>query len=240
MYAGIAGGESGNNRQLLKSFFSDFGFAGFDCGSDNNNILRAGLGDSDGISIIMGTGFCIFKSYNGTVSHIAGWGYFFDECGSAFNLGREALSAYFSELDGTGEKTLMSPLIEKADKGERETFVTRIYDAGKTFVASFAPCVFEAAGMGDRIAKNIIDRNISGVAEKIEKATADLLEKESKVKVVLAGGLTSQKNLPELISAKLTKPDRYDITILSAEPVIGAVNLSKKIYEENELCLKQK
>ena len=53
-FAGIAGGSTSGVREELASFFSSFGFAHVLNESDNRNIIAAGLGERDGMTVILG------------------------------------------------------------------------------------------------------------------------------------------------------------------------------------------
>ena len=96
VYAGIAGCASGNYAEEIKSMLEKMSFAACDVGSDNNNIVAAGLGDNEGITMILGTGICSYVVKKEETKRIAGWGYLFDNGGSAFHIGRDAINAYFS------------------------------------------------------------------------------------------------------------------------------------------------
>lgn len=137
---------------ILLQFLNTFGFYKVDCGSDNDNIISAGLQGNDGITVIMGTGVCIFRIINGVRTQISGWGYLLDEGGSAFNLGREALSACYSSLDGSGPYTILAESIGVQTDNLGRSFLNRIYAEGKRLIASFAPNVLEAANLGDEVA----------------------------------------------------------------------------------------
>lgn len=235
LYAGIAGCASGNNYQLFLDFFGKLGFAGFNCGSDYENILSAGLQGEDGIAAITGTGFCVFQSYRGVRRRVCGWGYFFDEGGSGFNLGREALSAYFSEKDGSGPATTLTEMILQKDGGNPDTFLTRLYGEGKRKVASFAPLVIEAAAKGDAVASTILQRNVQIAAEKIAFAAKPICQDDAPAKIVITGGLSSSPLFVDMLTESLLQICPVQLNVLQVAPVAGAVRLARKLYEESIL-----
>jgi len=104
MFAGISGGTTGNNREILHDFFESFGFAKFENDSDILSAVALGLGKSNGMIMIMGTGVCGFAIKDGYRKQIGGWGQFFDEGGGGYNLGKDGLYAVLKADDGTGEK----------------------------------------------------------------------------------------------------------------------------------------
>ncbi len=231
-FAGIAGGTSADMQPKIKEIFEEFGFKAFANDSDNKNIIESGLGDADGMTVIMGTGVCVFKQINKQHSRIAGWGYFIDNGGSGYNLGRDALNAYFTAYDKTGEDTLITEEIDKIYPGGPQKLIGYIYNGGKKVVASFAPAVFSALEKGDRVAERILKQNTDEVVKFIETAAKDF--GDGKIPVVLAGGITSQKCVVDNIKNSLTNAHRYDIKALDKEPVYGAVNLAFKLKKEEK------
>jgi len=229
MFAGIAGGGSSESRRQLHDFFSDFGFGVFDNDSDNINILEAGLSDRDGISVIMGTGICVQAKYGNTLHRVGGWGYFVDKGGSGFNLGRDALDAYYSAYDGSGAETLLSALIEEKTQCSPEALVGQIYAGGKTFVASFAPLVTEAARHGDRMAPAILDQNAYCIARLIFAAEKHLPAEIESVPVVLCGGLSHETEIVSRLEHFLSSHPRLKQECLTREPVEGAAMRAKKL-----------
>ncbi len=231
IFAGIAGGSSSNNRALFRTFFSEFGFAAYDCDTDNRNIIAAGLGKSNGLSVILGTGFCVFRQKDGKMRRFAGWGYLFDGGASGYNIGRDGLSVHFNYLDGIGEKTMISELI-LAEGKDGQILLGELYAGGKREVATYAATVYTAARAGDKTAEQIIKSNMAFAAKMIEAAAKELTEE--RIPVVLAGGLTKDRETLDYLNEALTEPQKYDIKVLPCEPVIGALAIAKELREEKK------
>ncbi|MBQ8310358.1 MAG: XRE family transcriptional regulator [Clostridia bacterium] len=227
MFAGIAGGTSGKTREQLHAFFSELGFAQFENDSDNQNIIAAGLGTRDGMTVILGTGFCIYTQRSGVRKRISGWGYLLDDGGSGYNLGRDALHAYFAAYDGTGEKTLLAEEIDRIYAGGADALIAYAYSAGKRAVASFAPAVFAACARGDAVARAILERNVHVAADLIGRAAATLTCEP--IPVVLAGGLTGVPQMMDALCDRLRKSGSYQLGILQCEPVQGALMLARRL-----------
>ena len=226
VFAGIAGGTTVGIKEDLRAFFAEFGFAHFESDSDNRNIVAAGLGDSDGMTVILGTGFCIYTQKGGVQKRISGWGYLLDDGGSGYNLGRDALHAYYAAHDGTGEATLLTEEIDRIRAGGPAKLLPYVYKEGKSAIASFAPAVFAACERGDALACAILDRNIGVAAELIRRA-ANMIGDES-VRVVLAGGLTKERRMMSGLRVALGDSARYRLEILQCDPVQGALILARK------------
>ena len=226
-FAGIAGGSTGGMKERLSEFFSEMNFARAVNDSDNKNIIAAGLGKIDGMTVILGTGFCVFTQISGVHNRLAGWGYIIDEGGSGYNLGKDALSAYFKAVDGSGEKTLLTEEIDKLYSGDE--LITYIYSAPKRVAASFAPAVYSAMRRGDDTALKIFSKNMRFAAEMIECASKRF--PEGRIPVILAGGLTCEAETLSAIKNALNKNDRFDIKTLDTSPVMGAVKLAMELFE---------
>ena len=229
MFAGIAGGTAGENKKQLTAFFDTFRFLRAGNGSDNDNLIAAGLGGTDGITLLMGTGICVFSVRRGVKHRMSGWGYLFDDGGSAFNLGREAIHAAYSAFDGSGEETLLRTLIEEEENGTMDELLSVFYQGGKRKIASFAPLVFRAAKEGDRAAERIIDRNLDVVVGLLCSAASEFPE-SGEIPVVIAGGVTREETLLRRLGEKLGADTRLRLRILDTEPVDGAVLLARKLY----------
>lgn len=229
LFAGIAGGISAGMQERFHAFFEEFHFKAFANDSDIKNIIAAGLEKRDGITVILGTGICAFVQKDKKHIRVAGWGYLIDNGGSGYNLGRDALNAYFCAIDGTGRQTALTEGIDAVYPGGMNKIMEYIYRDGKKAVASFAPTVFAAAEKGDEIAKGILERNIREVVHIIETAAKGF--REGKIPVILAGGLTKQPRVLVDIKAMLQEPDRFEFQVLKSAPVNGAVMLARELKE---------
>lgn len=232
LFAGIAGSVSGNYREPLTSFLSEFHFAHAELGSDNENIIAAGLGQEDGITMILGTGVCSYVVQNGQYHRISGWGYLFDEGGSAFNIARDAFSRYFSVCDGSGEPTSLTARIEERAGCDSAALMNQLYEGGKKVIASYANLVFEEAEKGDETACSILRRNMQEAAKILRSAKTHFSENDYPIPVILAGGLTEQPLLlPYLTEALGDAADDLRIKILDSAPVEGALQKAKYILK---------
>lgn len=226
-FAGIAGGTTSDMQKKLKDFFSKFGFCTFLNDSDNKNIIAAGLDRDDGITVILGTGVCVFAQRNNVHKRISGWGYLIDNGGSGYNLGCDSLRAYFSAIDGTGAETILTEEIDKIYPGGTQKLMNYIYSGGKKAIASFAPAIFRALEKGDKIADHILRRNMAEAAHLIETAARDF--KMEQIPVILAGGLSKQSYVIEYLKNALQNCGRYDIRILDRDPVYGALMIAQQL-----------
>lgn len=229
VFAGIAGAGTGDNAQSITKFLSTFGFAAADCGSDAKNAIAASLGKRDGIMVIMGTGNVTFAQKDGQITKFGGYNYFFDEGGSGFTVGRDAIT-YALKAEERGETdTLFYQMIRQ--KCGTDSVLDRLRDFyidGKRAVAQFAPVVFEAYDRGDAVAAAILEQNMAVVAEQISCAVQRL--SYSCPEIFLVGGLT---NKADILVPMLKKHIVFDCNInaYTGSPVKGALLLAG--LEEN-------
>ena len=233
VYAGIAGCASEIYADEIKTMLEKMSFAAFDVGSDNNNIVAAGLGNNEGITMILGTGICSYVVKKEETKRIAGWGYLFDNGGSAFHIGRDAINAYFSAYDGTGEETTLVQRIKQTFGYSNEELLKYLYSGGNKLVSSYAMYVFEEAEKGDKVSVSILKKHIAEIARLIRASLSHFSDYDKKIPVILGGGLTNQRLLvPYLLEALGNDTERCSIQILSVPPVQGALELAKTLWRK--------
>lgn len=234
MFAGISGGASGDNQQKLSAFFSHFRFARYRNGSDAETIVAAGLQGEDGIAVIMGTGSVAFAQKDGVKHRIGGLGYLFDNGGNGYSLGRDAIHAAISAEDGSGEETLLCEAVKQKIKTKTAlSALAEFYRLGKRGIAEYAPLVVEAAKKGDRVAKEILSRNMKEIALLIKTGRKIIGTKT--VKAVFVGGLTEEAEiLFPMIREHLESEEDYTLTVHRDALVLGAVALARRLKKEAE------
>lgn len=227
MYAGISGGGmSGKNAKILHDFFDGFRFYTFANGSDVENVMAL-VPQKPCILIIMGTGFIAY-CMNGTQhKRIAGWGQLFDEGGSGYSIGRDAITATLRQIDGSGETTMLTAMLTERIGETPEQHLTRFYDGGKKYIAGFSDLVFTAALQGDGVAARILDDNISFVSQIIRTARQEFPEP---VPVYFSGGVSKQHALLfPMLREKLGAP--IELIPIQEEPVSGALKKASLLYQ---------
>ncbi len=232
MFAGIAGAPLPVTctQSVLSDFFKEFGFTAYQNDSDAINVIAAGLKDTNGISMIMDTGIAAFCQKDGVRKRTAtGWGYLIDNGGSAYNIGRDGVSAHFEALDGLGTPTVISDILMQMQPDE-QVLLGELYNGGKHEVAKYHSVVYAAARQQDPVAIAILRRNMDFAARVVEASAASL--EEDRIPVVLSGSLTEEKDTVEYLQEALTNPKRFDIQTLSCQPVMGAVWMAKRLADE--------
>lgn len=227
---GAAGFSNENMRRLILEAFNRSEIKKLNLVGDHEIALEGALNGGHGIVLIAGTGsICIAKGLDGQIERIGGWGHLIGDAGSGYSLGKDAFSAVTKEIDGYGEKTVITELIkEKFKLNNRNDIISYVYSNEKSAVASISPLVEVAYDMGDEIAIGIIKSNVKALAELISSIGIKIGLK--KPDVALCGGLLSKDTCVrrELVDyLKQTDPDKNCIyPILDAAE--GALNLALK------------
>lgn len=236
MFAGLSGGGlSGNNIKTLNRFFGKFGFLSYDNGSDIENLVA--LSDYERcILVIMGTGFIVYALDGTTTKRISGWGQFFDEGGSGYTLGRDAITAALCAIDGSGEQTVLTTLFKERLGESAETHLAKFYQGGKRYIAEFAEFVFKAAEKGDKVALGILEKNMAFVADKINTAVRTLSDVPvlESIPVLFSGGISEKENIVFPLIKKHIASEECHLIRLQNEPVDGALRRAKKIFQDKK------
>ena len=122
--------------------------------------LAGALACEPGVVVLAGTGAMAFGiNCSGEKRRANGWGNVLGDEGSAYYMGRRALTAACKAYDGRGPETmLMERLMEHLDLNEFTDIVREIYgkQTPSKDVASIAPLVSKAAKDGDDVAVMIL------------------------------------------------------------------------------------
>jgi len=165
---------------------------------DADPVLAAGTRGGDGIALIVGTGsVAIGMDAGGQRSIVGGWGHWFGDTGSGFDLGRRALAAVADAVDGIGPETqLVTRILERLHTdnpreilqclGEREDI--------RREIAALAPVLLHAAEEGDDVAAGIVGQAASSTAGLVH-ATVNKLGFEHDVPLAIAGGIVCSSTM---------------------------------------------
>ncbi len=235
MFAGLAGGSSGNAKEKIAEGLKKYGFRSCSNGSDAENIIAAGLGEDDGIALIMGTGSVAFVQRGREIIRVGGLGYLFDHGGSAYDLGNEAIrAACYAEYDPSQRTVLHEMFLEQFHTPTVAENLSYFYEIGKKGIASYAPMVFAAYRKGDETATRIIENNAAAIARLID-ICRQYFSKDSSVKIIMVGGLTAEKDILLPMIQKYADFDKcaYEMSVYDGDVVKGALLRAGMKNKEN-------
>lgn len=209
LYAGIAGGTTGDHQQLLGEFFRSLGFHWAQNHNDAQNAIASGLRGKDGVLAILGTGSIVYAVNGDTRQRIGGYGHLFGDAGSGYNIGNLGIQAAFAATDGSGPATLLKAKIDGCAGAEYPFNVAFFYKGGKRCIADCAPLVLEAYLEGDAVAERILNSAMASFAPQLIAASRLVPENAP---IVLTGGLMRQaevllpilkKHLPDNLASRI-------------------------------------
>ncbi len=169
-YCGIAGSDHPAHRQrVIDSLMVFFPRGNFIVDTDARVALTGAVGFGPGIVIISGTGSVAFgRNASGQESRAGGWGPTLGDEGSGFWIAREGLSAIVRAHDGRGLATRMTELLCGEYNLCRAEDLPQFVYATTTHaddIARYGKLVIEAAQLGDDVAREIMTRGGSELAE---------------------------------------------------------------------------
>ena len=151
---------------------------------DRPTTLTGVLGDHDGIVAAIGTGSFIGSKHDEAYQFVGGWGLMLSDEASGAWLGRTVLAETLLAQDGMRAHTDLTREIFALHKNDPNEIVAFATTATPGDIGSFAKCVVDAAGVGDVLAVDLLQRG----ADYIELALAVLKHHPDDI-ISLTGGL---------------------------------------------------
>lgn len=229
LFAGIAGAGNKANQIFLKEMIQRFVPASTSVvvEPDTINALYSGTYGKPGIVQISGTG-SITYGINSSLKHdrVGGWGYLLGDEGSGYDIGRQGMMAVLKAYDGRGPATVMSQLMFtyfNADNGQ--DLIQKIYTSPrpKNEISALSKIVIQSYHKQDPVAEEIIANVIEEITYSVETLYKKLFSEHDIVKVVLCGGVFSEKAISELIKKSLSKNPHTTVVFPEMPPVGGSL-----------------
>lgn len=227
VFAGLSGADHLTTRAHMKQLIEKLLPEKFTVSIDNDAItaLYSGTLGKPGIVQIAGTGAITYGvNDQGVRKRVGGWGYLFSDHGSGYSLGRDALAEVFLAHDGFDRDTLLSKkIMAHFAIDELPDLIRIIYHQPGTreVIAALSRLVMESADQGDKIAKEIIQRNANHLGQSISLLVDQLFYNKDEASeanqvndhntpVILVGGLFNrldllQKSIQEGLSSNQEK-----------------------------------
>ena len=201
--------------------------------NDIQPVVAAGIPENRGVALIVGTGTAaIGVTPDGASLLVGGWGHWFGDQGSGFDLGRQALIAACRYFDGIGEPTvLLDSLLSHFELENPRGILSRMEDSGnvRTEIAALAKLVLESSAH-DEVAMSIVTRAVDEVTGLVE-AVAKRLSFDGDFSLAVAGSVICEsRTYRDRFAASLKKKNIVtEDFVLVTEPVDGCLILAKKI-----------
>jgi len=185
-----------------------------------------------GIVVIAGTGSMVFgMNESGETARAGGWGNILADEGSAYYIGRRALTAACRAYDGRGQETaLMDELIEHLALGHFTDIVKRIYDkeTSPQKIASLAPLVSRLAKAGDDVSIEILKDAGEELALAASAVIKSLGMEDDEFQVATSGSVFKAGELLLIPFAESVKSTARRAKVIPPkfEPAMGAALLA--------------
>jgi N-acetylglucosamine kinase-like BadF-type ATPase len=188
---------------------------------------RAAFGTSPGVLVISGTGSIAFgRNQNGETARAGGWGPNVSDEGSAFWVGREAVTAALHAFDFGNANGLLATIAESWKVAPEE--VIRMANVSEPRFAELAGPVVNAAEQGDDVARDIMERAGTSLAKLASAVIKRLWPSGGVVPVALAGGVLQGSQLVRNAFREAMKAEQPQAAVSFAfvRPVLGALEIA--------------
>jgi len=204
--------------------------------NDTFAVLRAGLADSGerwGIGVVCGAGMnCVGVAPDGRTTRFLAFGRISGDWGGGGDLGPEALWWAIRAEDGRGPQTeLRGSVAAHFGRARVADVVIGLYRGaiGYAELHGLVPVLFEVAGRGDRVARDVVLRQADEISVMAAVAAGRLgLDQAPAVPVVLGGGVLTARDpvLSQEVAERLAASlPGADVRIVDVPPVAGAALL---------------
>lgn len=238
IFAGISGAGSGNNAQKIRNALaSGFSDSAVEVSTDAANLLASGRSSGDSAALICGTGTALFIQRGGEQRRIGGWGYLFDNGGSAYDLGRDAIRATLANEEGLIPDTELCRRVRESLGRDAHAALADIYKGGKAYIASLARITVKCAEGGDGVAVAIVRESIASISERVKAAVSIYGEIPE---LICGGGLFNSEHFSLLLSKEVAKygvelylpslPQSFGACVRAAELLC---EIDKRAFAEN-------
>ncbi|MGL5614642.1 MAG: N-acetylglucosamine kinase [Sarcina sp.] len=210
LYLGIAGCESGDNKEKIKNKIRETLNKEAVVINDGELALKAMLKGEDGILTIAGTGSISFGIKDGKSAKAGGWGHLLGDEGSGYKISIEAIKNMLNEEDNSLEKSKLTlKIMEKLNIKTVDEVIGFVYPATKDEVAILAPVVSMLAEEGDSLSISILEAEAISLA----KTTGNVYRKLSfdKCSIGLVGGVVRKS---KVFRSKFEETLRNEINVI--------------------------
>ena len=160
--------------------------------SDAAPVLAAGTPQRWGVALVVGTGsVAVGVDRQGRSITRGGWGHWYGDKGSGYDLGCRALAAVSEAEDGMGPETVLRErMLAYFELDAPRLIIQKLYAGGnvRSQIAAAAPVVLAAADAGDIVALRIVQACAGELIRLVTAVTCDL-EFEDAYPLALAGGV---------------------------------------------------
>jgi N-acetylglucosamine kinase-like BadF-type ATPase/predicted transcriptional regulator len=192
IYAGLAGADTGNNKEVIKSYIEERFPISVTVVSDADLAINAMLKGKDGILTISGTGSISYAKRGNENLRVGGWGNILGDEGSGYFIAVEALKKIVNDKDDGKEFSYLSKkILEDINVKDIPSLVKFVYSSNKGDIAALVPNIVKAAKLGDEDGIDILKKAGFHLARNTYKAYK-LLNLDKKVDIAIKGSIITK------------------------------------------------
>jgi N-acetylglucosamine kinase-like BadF-type ATPase len=234
--AGIAGaGRISVVRRITEFLAQEFPDATAQVVPDYEIALEAAVGSGPGVVLIAGTGSVAYgRNAAGETARAGGYGPWIGDEGSAFEIGRRAVSAVARFRDGDAQVTVLTEMISAAlDCPDWDELMLRTMKNPDDVFPKLFPVVADAANSHDSAAKEIMFASAIGLGNLAMVVVRRLGMKGQRFPLVKCGGVFGHSRmLDTLVDSVLSSGAlRAKISGLEISPAISAARMAARLSD---------
>ncbi|MCG9127514.1 hypothetical protein JT359_07955 [Candidatus Poribacteria bacterium] len=200
---------------------------------DAHIALVGGIGKSEGIIVISGTGSIVYGiDSHGSEIRAGGWGYLIGDEGSGYDIAIKGLQAVAKAADYRQPKTILTELfLNKLNLDDPKQLINWVHAVGRHEIANLSTIVFEGIDNDDKTAIQIIDsvtdELVCAIISVVNQATFN-----DSIDIVLNGGnLVHQSLFSNKLKEKIyDKLKNISVMFPKNDPVYGAIMIAKSCF----------
>jgi N-acetylglucosamine kinase-like BadF-type ATPase len=232
--AGLAGAGRRSVARRVTVFLSrEFPAAVTQVSTDYEIALEAAVSSGPGVVLIAGTGSVAYgRNAKGEMARAGGYGPWIGDEGSAFEIGRRAVSTVARTRDHDAPVTLLAEMIPVAlECPDWDDLMLRIMKNPDDVFPKLFPVVARAAQAEDSAAKEILFASAIGLGNLAMTVIRRLEMKSREFPLVKVGGVFGRSRmLDDLLDSVLTSGAlRAKISRLQISPAIGAARIGARL-----------
>jgi N-acetylglucosamine kinase-like BadF-type ATPase len=234
--AGLAGaGRRSVVRRILVFLSQEFPLSLIHVTPDYEVALEAAAAEGPGVVLIAGTGSVAFgRNAAGETARAGGYGPWIGDEGSAFEIGRLAVSAVARSRDAGAPVTVLAEMISAAlECPDWDELMLRIMKNPDDVFPKLFPVVAEAANSDDSAAKEILFSSGIGLGHLAMIVIRRLGLKDQEFPLVKCGGVFGRSHvLDSLLDSVLASGAlKAKLSLLELSPALGAAQMAARLAQ---------
>jgi len=228
---GIAGGARPGTAQTVRRIVSEIVSGDIEVVGDMIIALEAAFGNGPGVVVVAGTGSIAYgRNAAGQTARAGGWGFAISDEGSAYWIGRAAISAVMRSCDQGESRALLTQLMTAWHIETPEQLILAANASPAPNFATLFPVVLSAADSADPLANHLLAQAGAELAKLAAIVITRLFRRGEDVQVAMAGGVFRNAAMVCQVfynSLRLTYPGikAHEAVV---DPVKGALELARK------------